>query len=77
MIQRAIAQAKFVTLVDKSPVEFFQLLDRQEAENRRLAQRHFLTWKLVVLPTIVTGYAGALLLIYNAAANIFGVPQWP
>jgi hypothetical protein len=77
MIQRAVGQAKFLALVDKSPTNFFQLLDQQEAENRRIGRRSFLAWKVVFTPTIVTGYAGALLLIYNAAASIFGFMQWP
>ncbi len=77
MIQRAVGQAKFLALVEKSPTDFFQLLDRQEAENCRIGRRSFLAWKVVITPTIVTGYAGALLLIYNAAASIFGFMQWP
>jgi hypothetical protein len=34
-------------------------------------------WKVIIIPTIVTGYAAALLLIYNVAASIFGFTQWP
>lgn len=77
MIQRAAGAARFLALVDKSPTEFFQILGQQEAENRRIARRAFIAWKVIIIPTIITGHAGALLLIYNAAASIFGFTQWP
>jgi hypothetical protein len=36
-----------------------------------------ITWRIILVPTILTGYVGALMLLYNAAANIFGFTQWP
>lgn len=77
MIQLAAGAARFLALVDKSPTDFFQSLRQQDAENRRIARRSFIAWKVVIVPTIITGYAGALLLIYNATASIFGFTQWP
>lgn len=77
MIQRAAGAERFLALVDKSPTDFFQIFGQQEAENRRIARRYFLAWKVVIIPTIITGYAAALLLVYNAAASIFGFTQWP
>lgn len=73
MIQRAAGQARFLALVDKSPTDFFQIFGQQEAENRRIARRYFIAWGVILIPTIITGYAAALLLVYNAAASIF----WP
>ena len=77
MVWRSVAAEKFVKLVDKSPHEFFELLALQEANNRRENARHLLIWRCILLPTVVCAYIAAMLLIYNAAANIFGLPQWP
>jgi hypothetical protein len=65
MIQRAAGAARFLVLVDKSPTDFFQIFGQQEAETRRIARCAFIAWKVVIIPTIITGYAGALLLIYT------------
>lgn len=77
MVWRSVAAAKFVKLVDKSPNEFFELLALQEAGNRRDSARHLLIWKCILLPTVGCAYIAAMLLIYNAAANIFGLVLWP
>jgi len=77
MVWRAIAAEKFVKLVDKSPQEFFELLSVQEAGNRRDSARQMLVWKCVLIPTVVSAYLAAIMLIFNAAANIFGLTQWP
>lgn len=77
MIWRAVAAEKFAKLVDKSPNQFFELLTGQEADNRRVTARNQAIWKAVLLPTVGLAYAAALILIYNAAAGIFGFPQWP
>jgi len=77
MIHRATAGAKFLALLDKAPNEFFQILEQQDVENRRLAGRYIIAWRIIIVPTIFTAYVGALMLIYNAVANIFGFTQWP
>jgi hypothetical protein len=77
MIHRATVQAKFLALLDKTPNEFFQILGQQDVENRRIAGRYMVAWRIILVPTILTGYVGALMLLYNAAANIFGFTQWP
>jgi hypothetical protein len=77
MLQRAAGAAKFLALIEKAPTDFVQLLAKQEAEERRLSKHYILAWRIVVIPTIIAGYAGALLLTYNAAAGILGFTQWP
>jgi hypothetical protein len=77
MIHRATVAAKFLALVDKAPNEFFQTLAREEVENRRIAGRYMVAWKIIIIPTILSAYVGAAILIYNAAASIFGFTQWP
>ncbi len=34
-------------------------------------------WMVNLVLTVPTGFAGALILIYNAFANLTGLAQWP
>ncbi len=77
MIYRATAMAAFGKAVRKQPTDFFRLLDEYNAEQQQRAAKNYILWKVTLAPTILMGYAGALLIIYNAAANIVGLPQWP
>jgi hypothetical protein len=70
-------RSKISSLIGQIPDCFFS--DSWAARGRKsshLAAPSSL-WKVIVIPTIITGYAAALLLIYNAAASIFGFTQWP
>jgi hypothetical protein len=64
--ERHKSAARFLALVDKSPTDFFQILGQQETENRRIWRRSFIAWKVIIIPTIIAGYAAALLLLRPA-----------
>lgn len=34
-------------------------------------------WMVIQILTVLPGFAGALILIYNVFANLTGLPQWP
>jgi hypothetical protein len=34
-------------------------------------------WRVILLLTVVPGFAGALILLYNVFADLTGLPAWP
>jgi hypothetical protein len=77
MIYRVSVHSKFNMLIHKTPADFFQALDDFNREARSRMVRDIRAWRLTLGATVLFGYAGALLLLYNAAAKLFGLFTWP
>jgi hypothetical protein len=77
MILRANSSLRFQKLIGKQPAEFFKLASDYEADQRSIGARAAVHWRIAVIPSIVLGYVGALILIYNFAATLIGLRQWP
>lgn len=77
MIMRANSGFRFQKLIGKQPAEFFKLAVDYDAEQRKIGARVAVHWRFAVIPSIVLAYIGALILIYNFAANLLGLHEWP
>jgi hypothetical protein len=77
MVIRAVTANRYFKLISKSPMEYFKLAAEYEADARSVSAHTMVIWKSILFPTIGTAYLGALLLLYNAAARMLGLPQWP
>ena len=77
MIARTAIARKFAKIVQNSPSDFFKALDAYGGDERKNYSRSLRIWYATIIPTIALGYAGAILLLWNIAAKLFGFPQWP
>jgi hypothetical protein len=77
MIMRANSGFRFQKLIGKQPAEFFKLAVDYDTEQRKIGARVAVHWRFAVIPSIVLAYIGALILIYNFAANLLGMRLWP
>jgi hypothetical protein len=77
MATRAIRHHKFNLLINKSPSEFFKSLEDVRTADRTGMVREAWAWRFILLATAGSGYAAALLLLYNASAKLIGLAQWP
>jgi hypothetical protein len=77
MILRAQPTIDFAKIVDKKPGDFINSLSALEtADNNRVLKAAKL-WMYIFVPTAVTGFAGALLLMWNMIATLLGCGVWP
>jgi hypothetical protein len=77
MATRAFRHHKFNLLINKSPSEFFKALEDLRLTERSSMIRDAWAWRFILFATAGTGLAAALLLLYNVAAKLIGLPQWP
>ena len=77
MFVRANIANSFHQAVDATPADFFRRQAEHEKRQRAINTKFAHLWRLVFLPTVIMGYAGALLLMYNIFASLVTLPQWP
>lgn len=77
MVTRAHSAAKFVSIINKNPEDFFQILKSYEADQVKTSARLHSIWRYVLYPTIVTALLAVIVMIYNSAASLFGFAHWP
>jgi hypothetical protein len=77
MATRAVRHHRFNLLINRLPSEFFKALDDLRLTERSTMIRDAWAWRFILYATAGTGFAAALLLLYNAAAKLIGWPQWP
>ncbi|MGA2492169.1 MAG: hypothetical protein ABSF67_04380 [Roseiarcus sp.] len=77
MILRANSHFRFQKLIGKQPAEFFKLAIDYDSEQQLIGARVAVHWRFAVIPSIILAYAGALILLYNFAANLLGFHLWP
>jgi hypothetical protein len=77
MYGRATAHNNFNRLIFKTPEEFAKAYEEFSENNRKQMVADVRFWRVMLLITIGFGYAGTLLLLYNAAAKLTGLPQLP
>jgi len=71
-------RTRFLALVDKSPTDFFfRFLGSKRPKIVASGDAPSSLWKVIIIPTIVTGYAAALLLDLQCCGQHFGFTQWP
>jgi hypothetical protein len=77
MVYRVTLHNRFNMLVHKTPSDFFKALDNLNQSWRSANVRDMRVWRLALGATVLLGYSGALLLLFNAAAKLIGLPPWP
>lgn len=77
MVLRANSAFRFQKLIGKQPSEFFKLAIDYEADQRTIGAGAIIVWRFTVVPAVFLAYFGAGILIYNFAAALVGLPQWP
>jgi uncharacterized membrane protein (DUF485 family) len=68
---------EFNRLALKTTTDFFNALDAFNNKLSSAAIQYTQVWRVVLGATVLFGYAGALLLLYDAAAKLAGMSQLP
>jgi hypothetical protein len=74
MVSGTLRRYRFNLLVNNDPRDFFKTLANHKATERSMLIRDNRNWLIVLIPTVVFGYAGACVLLWNVAAKLIGSP---
>ncbi len=66
-----------IMLQDLSSDEFDQATQDAKIQTSTEAVKLYRYWIFILIFTIPLGFGGALLMFYNFAANLIGLPYWP
>ncbi len=66
-----------IMLQGLSPDKFGQAIQRAKIQTSKEAVKLYRYWIFILILTIPLGFGGALLMFYNFAANLTGLPYWP
>jgi len=72
MVSGTLRRYRFNLLVNNDPSDFFKTLADHKATERSMLIRDNRNWLIVLIPTVVFGYAGAGVLLWNVAAKLIG-----
>jgi hypothetical protein len=77
MVQRSLVHVRFNKAVIERPGDQAKAINDFLEQARTAQMRAARSWWVILLLTVVPGFAGALLLLYNALADLTGLPPWP
>ncbi len=77
MMRRTMLQLRFNRAIKDHPADPAKAINDYVEQTRTGDIRGGYLWMVNLVLTVPTGFAGALLLIYNAFANLTGLAQWP
>lgn len=66
-----------IMLQGLSPDKFSQAMLNAKVQTSKEAVKLYRYWIFILIFTIPLGFGGALLMFYNFAANLTGLPYWP
>ncbi len=66
-----------IMLQGLSPDKFGQAMQNAKIQTSKEAVKLYRYWIFILILTIPLGFGGALLMFYNFAANLTGLPYWP
>ena len=77
MINRTALQLRFNRAINDQPVDQAKAISDYLAQTRAEAARGARSWRVILILTVVPGFVGAGLLIWNVFADLTGLPPWP
>lgn len=77
MIQRTQLQHRFNRLLLNNPADQAKAISDYLVLIRADQTRAVSIWRVVLVLTVIPGFAGALILLYNILADLIGLPQRP
>jgi hypothetical protein len=77
MIQRSLLQLRFNRAVVARPADQAKAISDFVEQARTAQVRGAGSWLVILVLTVVPGFAGALILLYNAFADLTHLPAWP
>ena len=77
MIQRTLLHHRFNRDVKAHPADPARAITDFVEQTRDAQIRGTGMWLVILVLTVVPGFAGALILLYNVLADLTGLPQWP
>jgi hypothetical protein len=77
MIHRTTLQLRFNRAINDQPTDQAKAISDYLARTRAEAARGAGIWRVILILTVVPGFVGAGLLIWNVLADLTGLPQWP
>jgi hypothetical protein len=77
MTERPLLHVRLSKVVTARPGDQARAINDFVEQARTLQTRAPRSWWVILLLTVVPGFAGALILLYNALANLTGLPPLP
>jgi hypothetical protein len=77
MVQRALFQHRFNQALKANPADWAKAINDFVEQTRAAEIRGTGWWLVILIFTVVPGFAGALILLYNVFAELIGLRAWP
>jgi hypothetical protein len=74
---RGLLHYRFNKAIEARPADQANAINDFLKQARTAQRRGAARWRVILPQTVLPGFAGALLLLYNAFADLTGLPQWP
>jgi hypothetical protein len=74
---RGLLQYRFNKAIEARPKDEANAINDFVKQTRTAQRRGAARWRVILPLTVLPGFAGTLILLYNALANLTGLPQWP
>ena len=77
MVQRTLLHKRFNQTINARPADQAKAITDYLGQTRAAEIRGTSIWLVVLVLTVVPGFAGALILLLNVFADLTGLPPWP
>jgi hypothetical protein len=77
MAQRALVHHRFNKAISAHPADLAKAINDFDQQTRAIEMRSVAIWRVILVLTVVPGFVGAFILLYNVFADLTGLSAWP